>query len=89
MKKFLLCDMYPPLRGYALQFFVRKIDSYSREYYTERERERESHFRTVIASNNNVLIIIYSYARRSIICPFRLSFNTFANANSITARFEK
>lgn len=54
-----------------------------------RERERESHFRTVIASNNNVLIIIYSYARRSIICPFRLSFNTFANANSITARFEK
>lgn len=38
------------------------------------ERERESHFRTVIALNNNVLIIIrYTRDSRSIICPFRLS----------------
>lgn len=64
MKKFLLCEMYP-LRGYVLQFFIR-TDSYS--------RERESHFRTVIALNNNVLIIIrYTRDGRSIICPFRLS----------------
>lgn len=82
MKKFLLCEMYP-LRGYVLQFFT---DSYSRE----RERERESHFRTVIALNNKVLIIIqYNYHIVQLFVRFgyhSTRSDTFGFANSIEHR---